>query len=135
MTTTFEVREAMAEAITDGTGLRASSLFTDTVNAPIAIVMRQEFDPRFVFSGVKSVYQYQVTIYVDRVNERAGQIALDEYVETTGAASVIAAIQDEDNWPADLIDYAQVTNVSAVSAVAVNESQYLAVALDVEVCF
>lgn len=134
MATMGEVRQALADAITDATGLRSAPLVLDTMVAPIAVVARQAFDPRMVFSQAKAPYLFRVTIYADRTNERGAQLALDEWCEPTGTGSVIAAIQNGDNWSVT-VDYAQVINVSEVQAVAVAESNFLIVELTVEVCF
>jgi hypothetical protein len=134
MTTVTDVRQALADAITNATGLRSAPLAQDTMVAPIAVVTRQAFDPRMILSNVKSTYAFTVTVFVDRTNERAAQTLLDQYCELTGELSVVAAITDGDNWTVD-VDYAQVTQIGEVQAVAIAESQYLAVALDVEVVF
>lgn len=134
MTTVWEVREALANAVTDGCGLRCQFYVPDQMVAPIAVVSRRAFDPRYVFSEAKAAYQFTVTVYVDRTADRTAQKTLDDYCELSGSGSVIAAIQDGDLWSVD-VDYAQVTQVGEVVAVAVSESQFLAVALDVEVVF
>lgn len=130
-----EVRDALANAITAGTGLRASALVLDTMAPPIAVVARQPFDPRLVFTQAKAAYQFAVRIYAGRTNERAAQEALDGWCELSGAGSVIAAIQNDANWGAVDVDYAVVTNVGEVQAVAIGESVYLTVELTVEVVF
>jgi hypothetical protein len=132
MPTVAEVRDSLAEAITTATGLRCSALVPDQMVAPIAVISRREFDPRYVFTGDRATYLFRVTIYADRTNERVAQIALDEYTELSGELSVLAAIQDGDNWTAT-IDYAQVTLIGEVQSTAIAESQYLVVSLDVEV--
>ena len=101
--------------------------------APIAIVSRRAFDPRYVFSGAKAQYELTITIYVPRTADRAMQNLLDEFVELSGATSVIEAVQTGSNWTNVTVDYAQVVNVSEVSAVSVDTAEYLAVQLDVEV--
>ena len=134
MTTVSEVRQAMADAIADNVeGLRASPIVPDQMVGPIAVVSRQAFDPRYVFSGAKAAYAFTVTVYVLRSADRAQQNLLDEFVELSGSQSVIAALQDEDNYPNVTLDYVQVTNVSEVQAVSVDTAEYLAVRLDVEV--
>jgi hypothetical protein len=57
----------------------------------------------------------------------------DDWVELSGSTSVIAALQDENNWQNVTVDYAQVVNVSEVQSVSVDTAEYLAVRLDVEV--
>ena len=136
MTTVSDVRQAMADAISDNiVGLRASAIVPDQMVAPIAVVSRQAFDPRFVFSQSKASYEFAVTIYVPRAADRAMQNLLDDFVELSGETSVIAAIQDGTNWTNVTVDYAQVVNVSEVQSVAVGTAEYLSVRLDVEVVF
>lgn len=134
MPTVSDVRDALAAAITTGTGLRSSPLVQDTMVPPIAVISRRPFDPRLIFSQSKAAYEFNVTLYAGRTNERASQIALDEWCELSGSGSVIAAIQNGSNWSVN-VDYALVTNVSEVQAVAIAESNYLVVELTVEVVF
>jgi hypothetical protein len=134
MTTVSEVREELAGIIDDNIeGLRGSAIVPDQMVGPIAVVSRRAFDPRYVFSGERAQYEFTVTIYTPRAADRAAQNLLDDWVELTGATSVIAAIQDGDNWQNVTVDYAQVVNVSEVQAVSVDTAEYLAVRLDVEV--
>ena len=52
MTTVSQVRQQIADIIDDNIeGLRASAIVPDQMVAPIAIVSRRAFDPRYVFSG------------------------------------------------------------------------------------
>jgi hypothetical protein len=136
MTTVSGVRQQIADIIDDSIeGLRASAIVPDQMTGPIAVVSRRAFDPRFVFSGAKSTYELMVTIYTPRAADRAAQNLLDDWVELAGATSVIAAIQNGDNWSNVTVDYAQVINVSEVQAVSVDSADYLSVRLDVEVVF
>ena len=127
-------RTDLADVITTGTGLRAAPLVQDTMVAPIAVVSRRPFDPRMVLSQAKAAYQFTVTIYADRTDERAAQRKLDAYCELSGATSVLAAIQNGSLWT-KTVDYAQVTQIGDVQAVIIGESNYLAVELQVEVVF
>jgi hypothetical protein len=134
MPTVQEVRSALADAIAV-TGLRSAPMWQDTFTAPIAIITRREFDPRLVFTSNRAAFQFTVTIYADRTNERTAQILLDDYCELIGAGSIVAAIQDDDNWSSVDIDYVQVIRIGEVTASSQGESNYLAVPIDVEVVF
>lgn len=134
MPTVTEVRDDLAAVITAGTGLRAAPLVQDVMVAPIAIVSRRPFDPRMVLQQAKAAYQFTITIYADRTDERAAQRKLDAYCELSGSTSVLAAIQDGTLWSED-VDYAQVTQIGDVQAVIIGESNYLAVEMAVEVVF
>jgi hypothetical protein len=134
MPTVQEARSALADAIAV-TGLRSAPMWQDTFTAPIAIITRREFDPRLVFTSNRAAFQFTVTIYADRTNERTAQILLDDYCELSGAGSIVAAIQDDANWSSVDIDYVQVIRIGEVTASSQGESNYLAVPLDVEVVF
>ena len=134
MPTVQDARSALADAIAV-TGLRSAPMWQDTFTAPIAIITRREFDPRLVFTSNRAAYQFTVTIYADRTNERTAQILLDDYCELSGAGSIVAAIQDDANWSSVDIDYVQVIRIGEVTASSQGESNYLAVPLDVEVVF
>jgi hypothetical protein len=134
MPTVQEVRSALADAIAV-TGLRSAPMWQDTFTAPIAIITRREFDPRLVFTSNRAAFQFTVTIYADRTNERTAQVLLDDYCELSGATSIVAAIQDDANWSSVDIDYVQVIRIGEVTASSQGESNYLAVPIDVEVVF
>lgn len=131
--TVNQVRQALADAITAGTDLRATPIVQDQIVAPIAVVARQAFDPRYIFSQAKAAYQFTVTVYADRTNERTAQNELDYYAEISGDGSVVAAIQNGDNWGDTDVDYAQVTNIGEVFVANISGADYLALRLDVEV--
>lgn len=133
MATIAQVRTALASAVTDGTGLRAEPLVLDSVNAPVAEVVRRPMDPRYIFSGTKANYALTVRVYWPRTAERTAQEGLDRLCEIQGPGSMVAAVEDGANWPDDLVDYAQVVRVGAVLAVERGGVEYLVVDFDVEV--
>jgi hypothetical protein len=129
-----EVRATLASVVTNGTGLRCSAYITDVVNAPCGMIGWQPYDPRLVFGGSKSVFPFQLSIYVPRTAEVNGQKLLDSYLVPIGSVSVIAAIQNGDLWPGSLVDYAQVTQVSGAREVEmVDGTRYLVGTIDMEV--
>jgi len=129
-----EVCTTLADVITAGTGLRAKGFPDDQVNAPEAHVLTQPFDPRLVFDSPKSAYQLGVRVMVQRTNLRTAYQDLRNFMEPTGATSIRAAIEDEDNWQVD-IDYAVVTNISQPFELELAGTVYMAVGFDVEVCW
>ena len=135
MTTLLEAADALAKAVTEGSGLRAVSLLDEDINAPIAEVALDEYDPRFVFTGEKAVYPFQVTVYVARTAVRAAQTALAGFRDLHSATSIVAAVQNSDLWPDDLVDYAAVTKVGRIVPVNVAGADYLTVTFDIDVCF
>jgi len=140
MTTISDVRRGIAYAIQNGLvsasypqGLRVEEYVRDTLTGPCAEVHRREFDPRLIFSEVKSEYQFVVRVYSPLTTDRWSQEFLDDLSEVNGQTSLIRAVQDGDNWPADVtIDYAQVTRVGEIVAVQREAEAYLMVEFDVE---
>lgn len=88
-----------------------------------------------VFDAAKNVYQFRVICYFGRTAEVAGQKAMDERLDPTGDGSIIAAIRDGENWPDELVDYADVTLVGDTYERQLGDALYLAVDLTIEVCW
>jgi hypothetical protein len=132
MTTLADVREALANTIST-TGLRCTPYVVDGIVAPMAMVDRRAMDPRLVFSTTPAAYQFRVICLFGRTAERSGQMAMDSYLDLSGERSVLLAVQNTNNWPDDLVNYAQVTQVGDTYEFRSGEALYLAVDLDVEV--
>ena len=137
MTTIAEVRDGMAYAITKGCGLRCLSYVADTIPAPCAVISREEMDPRMVFGKASAVYNFNVRVFVGRVAEKASQKKLDTLTEATGTGSLVAAVEDDTNWPSDVtVQYASVTRIGVVpQTAAVADETFLSVDFDIEVVF
>lgn len=132
MTTFADVRQALADAVAT-TGLRCLPYPLDDLPVPCAYVDRAEFDPRFVFSQAKASRNLIVQVLLPRDSERAGQIKLDAYCELSGSTSILAAIQDGNNWPDNLVDSASVTSIGDPGVVNVGGVDYLTTVFSVEV--
>ena len=132
MTTTADVREALAVA-GSYCGREVKPFMQSTVNTGSGYVMRREFDPRLVFSGAKVNYPFMVRFYFLAVSLESAQQDIDTLCDTTGAGSFLAAVQSGDNWPASLVDYAQVTNVGEINDSTVDGTNYFTVDFDIEV--
>lgn len=136
MTTVADVRDGMAQAITNGCGLRVVPYVTDSVPAPCAVISRSEMDPRMVFAKASAAYQFNVRVYVGRIAEKASQKKLDELAEATGTGSLVVAVEDGDNWTDGLVDYASVTRIGEIPQVAlIADEAYLTTDFDIEVVF
>lgn len=134
MATIAEVREALAVAAST-CGVRVTAYESDTLTVPTGYVARRGMDPRLVFTGATNQHNFAVVFYVARTVERAGQILVDRLAETSGDMSAKAAIENEANWPADLVHYAQVVNIGETATYDVGGVSYLGLVLDVEVTF
>lgn len=123
----------MAEAITAGAQLPGSPVDGTTPNSGTFQVVRGAYDPRFVFSGTKQMYPFKVRVFAGVAANDANVRLLDEYAEAEGSRSIVAAVQNSDLWPDDLVDYAQVVQVSEVTLASFADAQFLMVEFDVEV--
>lgn len=133
MTTTREVRQALADAVAT-TGLECHTYARDAYAVPCAYVSRREADPRMVLQQGKQMQNFTVVLMMPRNEPEMAQEILDEYCELTGKRSVLAAVQDGDNWPDALVDYAQVTQIGAlVEWRSETDGPFLSVPIDVEV--
>lgn len=128
-----EACEALATVVGSISGLRAKGYADDTINPPEAQVYTREFDPRLTLGGSpKRVFQLGVRVFVKRTNPRSGQKSLRGFMEPTGAASVLAKINDGDSWSVT-IDYAEVTNVGQPFEFLTENEAFWAVDFDVDV--
>ena len=137
MTTIADVRDGMAQAITAGCGLRCIAYVADSIPAPCAVISRDEMDPRMVLGKASAAYNFNVRVFVGRVAEKSAQQKLDALTEATGSGSLVAAVEDDTNWPSDVVvQYASVTRIGVVpQTVAVADDTFLSVDFDIEVVF
>lgn len=127
-----EVRQALAGAVTQ-CGLRCSPYVLDQVNAPCAEIDRRAWDPRMVFAQGTGARAFVVRCLYDRTAEISAQKLMDEHMELSGASSLVAAVQDEANWPDNLVHYAAVTSIGDPVEVERGGIAYLCVEYEIEV--
>lgn len=133
MTTLAEARQELADVVSS-VGLRCSPYLTDSIAAPCAMIGRRSIDPRETMGSTVHTFPMFVRLFVQRSSERAGQITLDEYCAVSGASSVMAALEDENNWTAGVVDYCVVTRIGEETlASQQGGGEYLTVDIDVEV--
>ena len=127
----------LAQAITAGCGLRCIAYVADSIPAPCAVISRDEMDPRMVLGKASAAYNFNVRVFVGRVAEKSAQQKLDALTEATGSGSLVAAVEDDTNWPSDVVvQYASVTRIGVVpQTVAVADDTFLSVDFDIEVVF
>lgn len=132
---------ALAGAVGSISGLRAKGYADDQINPPEAQVFTRPYDPRMVFGRGsaygKSTYSLGLRLFVKRNDMRSAQKSLRSYMETTGATSIVAAVEDAANW-SETVDDVEVTNIGQpfeVEIVGNNGAvtMYWAVDFDVEV--
>lgn len=131
MPTIAEVREALAGAASVSL-VPCYPYEADTITVPSFYVTRDEFDPRLVFSQAKAQLTFTLIGYFDRTATESGLRTIDALCEWQGDGSMVAAVQDGDNW-STTVDYASVTRIGRTELVDVGGVTYLSVQFDVEV--
>lgn len=109
-----EVCVAAAAAVGGIDGLRAKGYADDQINPDEIQIYTRPYDPRMVFGrGAdygKTTYQLGARLFTSRQSARAAQKKLRNYMEPTGAGSVLAVLEDDANWSED-VDDVTVTDV------------------------
>ena len=128
-----DVCDALALAITTGTGLRALGYIDEQVNPPMVMVYTMPFDPRLTTGGSpeRSV-QMGARVFVRAINARSAQADLRGYMEQSGSGSIRAAIEDDTNWSVT-VDYAEVTQIGQPFEYETANEMYWAVDFSVDV--
>jgi hypothetical protein len=134
MTTLNQVHAALADAVR-ATGWSVRSDPSDNITEPVIHVDSLEFDPRMVLSEQTSTYPFLARAFVGRTAERASLLKLNNLRDVAGAGSLVAAVQDEDNWPDGLVHYASVTLVGRREIFTVADAEYFGCDFDIEVVF
>lgn len=123
-----ELREAIAAAINNIDGLRASHLILEQVSPPQATVFRKPWTYDEVQHGPSEdaprTYLFGVHVYVSRTADRAGQELLDDYAEPFADKSIKQTIESNDDL-LDLCDYVLVTEVGEVLVTTIDQVEYL----------
>lgn len=132
-----DIRNALATAVQDGTGLRSYPYGeAGDMSPPCAAVYRDDVDPRYVFGDGATHGFFKVRVYMPSLATSQAVRELDEYATATeGGQSVPLAVANEDNWPDDLIHHAQVQAIAGIQVGFLNgqQEQYLMQEFDVEV--
>lgn len=136
-----EACEALATVVGSIDGLRAKGYADDQINPDEAQVYTQPYDPRMVFGRGTgygpTTYLLGVRLFVSRNDPKSAQKKLRGYMESDGATSVLAKIEDDASW-SEPIDDAEVTNIGQpfeyeIQNAAGGVTMYWAVDFDVTV--
>jgi hypothetical protein len=124
MTTLTEIRSGLAANVATINGLRSAPVVPDQINPPIAIVMpsRISFD-RAMHRGLDE-YEFVVTVFVGRADERVAQNLLDAYCNPTGTSSVKTALEGDRTLGGAVSDL-RVTEMRGITPVLVGDTTYL----------
>ena len=122
-----DVRAALAAAVDNVPGLRASPAFTGEINPPVGIVVpaRGPFITYTeTFEQNVADYSLEVILLVSYADDRAGQLLLDGYLSATGPNSVRAAVA-ADQTLGKVVDYAVVTDAQDYGLISWGGVEYL----------
>ena len=106
-----DVRAALAAAVDNVPGLRATGSMAGEISPPVAVVVPAR-GPFITYgetmeAGVAD-YELEVILLVSYADERSGQLLLDGYLSATGPNSVRAAVAADPSL-GQVVDYAVVT--------------------------
>lgn len=132
MASITELREGIATNLATISGLRTAATIPDSPNPPIAIVMFDRVEYHQSYKNGLANYSFSVQVIVARVDERNAQRYLDGYVSTTGASSVLLAIESDKTLGGKAFDCV-VSEMSNYGSISVGENTYLAAEFQVQV--
>ena len=126
------LRQGIANNLATISGLRTSWFVPDNPSPPIAIVVPDRVDYDVSMARGSDTFAFQVLIIAGRINERSAQSTLDAYLDSTGSASIKAAIES-DKTLAGAAHSLRVTDWSGYGPLAIGDAQYLTVTFRVVV--
>ena len=90
------VRQGLTTALDTITGLRCFDYVPDSLSPPAAVVepLEIEYGVSMTASGI-DYYRGFVLVIVGRMSDRSSQDRLDAYLASSGASSVVAAIESD----------------------------------------
>lgn len=135
MATVQEIREGIDDRLATVTNLRHDPVVPKSLNPPPegahAFVKRRSTTFDVSMDGEEDL-TFAVTVAVSWADQRAAQLNLDPYLAATGAKSVKAAI-DGDPTLGGIVNFCRVASVEEERVAPVNQVDYLAADLVLEV--
>ena len=132
MASVTELRTAIATNLATISGLRTAAEIPDNINPPIAVVSFDRVQFHQSYKNGLSNYDFTVQLIVSRVDERNAQRYLDAYCSSTGASSVLLAIESDKTLGGKAFD-CFVSEMSSYGSVIIGENTYLAAEFQVQV--
>ena len=126
------LRQGIATNLATISGLRTSWFVPDNPSPPIAIVVPDRVDYDVSMARGSDTFTFQVLVIAGRINERSAQSTLDAYLDSTGSASIKAAVES-DKTLGGSAHSARVTGWSGYGPLAIGDAQYLTVNFSVTV--
>ena len=132
MASIAELRQAIATNLGTISGLRTSEFIPDNPNPPIAIVQFDRSTYHLDMANGMTEYMFVVQVIVGRVDERTAQRNLDAYCSSTGANSVLLAVESNRTLGGKAFDCI-VTELSSYGPVSINDNIYLGAEFQIRV--
>ena len=132
MASIAELRNAIATNLGTIPGLRTSSFIPDNPNPPIAIVQFDRVTYHQDFRNGMAEYMFVVQVVVGRADERTAQQNLDSYASSTGAYSVLLAVESDRTLGGKAFDCI-VSELSNYGPVSINDTVYLGAEFQIRV--
>lgn len=111
--------------------LRASDLELDAINPPVALVGVNDFNWDDNETGMDLLH-FKVVLLASRADVKAGQAALDAYLQTSGPTSVKAVLEN-DRTLGGLVDRVRIDRVENYGFLEIAGITYLGAELIVDV--
>lgn len=130
MATIAQIRAGLSTRLATIANLRTSDLVLGSPNPPQTMIG----PPTILYDetlGGSATYTFPIVLVVARASDRAGQIAMDSYLEPSGTSSVAAAIH-ADPTLGGIVNSTKVTQGRALAATW-GDVEYLQAEYDVEV--
>jgi len=124
MTTITDIRTGLAANVGTINGLRTSATVPDQINPPVAVVMPSRISYDRAYHRGLDEYEFTVTVFVGRAEERVAQNLLDGYCNPTGTSSVKTAIEGDRTLGGAVSDL-RVTEMRGITPVLVGDTTYL----------
>ena len=132
MASISELRAGLAANLSTISGLRVSPELPDSVNPPHAVVAFDRVEYHQSFKNGLASYNFTIQLIVSRVEERNAQRYLDGYVSTTGASSVLLAVESDKTLGGKAFD-TYVSEMSSYGSINIGDNTYLAAEFQVQV--
>lgn len=127
-----DVRTAIADACATIPGWRAQPYVRDQVSGPEVQVAQGRIIYDATMGREGDEYHYTLTAFVQRDNERAAQMLLQNLCEPAGDGS-LKTVLEADTRLKEVVDYLRVTDVSEVRQVVIGTVGYLTVEFEIEI--
>jgi len=132
MASITELRTGLATNLATISGLRTTAEMVDSPNPPIGIIAFDRVEYHQAYKNGMATYRFVVQVIVGRVDERNAQRYLDAYCSTTGASSVLLAIESDKTLGGKAFD-CFVSEMSNYGSINIGENTYLAAEFQVQV--